>query len=696
MVAFPQKLSEEVKHFIQGKVIAFDTETTGLRYWHGEAPYGFGFCNEDGETVYIDFPVDPWTRIPIPQETQLHQIKLLLEDPTITKVMHNAKFDTRMMETNYGIKVAGVIEETMFMAHVCNTLEPSYKLKQLSEKYLDYSKSDQDMLKKATVKARRQAKKLGWPKADSVHADYWMVKALNPQSRLCEIYCGGDVERTMLLRFFYQDLMDELDVRDAYEHEMELWHINYRMETRGVRITSSIVEEEIESATKERDTWHDFVADAAWPGFQIDSDPDARKLFYEKLGLPVLVFTDKEKLPSVAAGALMQHVDNPVVSALFKYRAAAKALSNFFIKYKYGKCPDPLSPGNYALHPDFNQVGPCTGRYSCRQPNLQNVANALTTRSSEPIQARRPFGPRKGYWWYHIDYANLEVRIFADVAQELFMLDAFLNERDLHTECANKAWGGEGNDYGTGAALHALELDGTGSHDNLLLLDVWKELGINPTKKRLSHSDQMKIARLWMETHGYNIVKAEGSLKKKTSRAKAKMVLFLKVFGGGPPALADLMRCTISEATTFLHTYDEAFPRINEYSKELIWEAKQNGFIRNTYNRRLSVDHNFLYRCVNYKVQGSAADLMKRSMMKCDKFLLSTGLDAHIVMTIHDEIVFEIKKEHAYLWLLTKLCRIMAEHDGHFGIATPVEIDRVDVRWNEKKPVNGLKGYIYA
>ena len=688
-------------------IVAVDTETTGLEVWHGDEPFAFSFCDEEGNTACFEWPVDPWTRVVIPNQSELDAIGEFLENEKVDKVFHNAKFDVRIIENAFGITTRGGIHDTMFMAHACNSLESSYGLKELCVKYLGLDASEQDLLKKAAIRARREAKKQGWTLGGrwkvanngewkyeaEIPADYWMPRAVDPEDRHCALYAIADVEYTMLLRAFFKAAFEDLGVEHVYERERELWHVTYNMETRGVRIALDRVDEGIETLRAERKRNYDLVTKAGSKvveNFNLEAGAHIRKLAYNDqsrggLGLKCTRYTEKGT-PQTNVDALIPHLDNPVIEALFKFRACKKGLVDYFQKYHVLRVPDPLNESGWCLHPDFNQVGPATGRYSCRNPNLQNVANALTTRSPMPIQARTPFGPRPGYRWYCIDYSQLEVRVFADVSREPAMLQALVDGEDLHTACTNKAWGGEGNLAALRAASHALELDGTG--DGSAVKELWEAFGLNATNvRKLKSAERDAIADQWLTEFDYDIVDAEKSIGKKTSRAKAKMILFAKVFGGGPNAIKDLLNCTYEEAQQFLWDYDTAFPKIVDYINELSRKARAEGCIVNRFGRRLTVNPDKAYRAVNYMVQGSAADLLKISMIRCAEYLKETGLDAHLVMTIHDELVFEFRRIHARKEVLRNLCRIMEDHQGAFGVETPVEVDNVIESWNEKKGV---------
>ncbi len=267
-----------MSHFISGDLIAFDTETTGLGVWHSDRPFAFSFANEEGDVRYFEFSVDPFTREVQPDLLALQYMRKVLEDDRITKVMHNANFDVRMMQRGWGIDVRGPMHDTLFMAHCVNSLEPSYRLKQLSDRYLDYDTEDQDDLLIATRQARRIGKKLGWklgvkvsmdastqePKEEAaVPADYWMPGELACRDEeyaawagLCERYARKDAERTLLLYHYYLVGFEECEGSQvAYADELKLWPTMCRTEERGVRLDVSAVAKDIKRVAGELRLW---------------------------------------------------------------------------------------------------------------------------------------------------------------------------------------------------------------------------------------------------------------------------------------------------------------------------------------------------------------------------------------------------------------------------------------------------------
>lgn len=599
------------------KLVAVDVETTGLNPWQEDRPFSVALYWEDGKTHFWRAKVDPFTRKVTWDPHHIAHIARLLEDPRVTKVFHNSKFDVRMLEA-IGIKVKGRIEDTLFAIFVVKNDLPTYKLKYLGEKVLGISKADETALKDAVRKARAAGKKLGWKLAEDVEADYWMAPP-----ELLKRYNLLDVERTMLLWLFAEEKLSEVDGWAIYNKEMDLWRVTYEMETVGVNINRTTIQKEIavhEEAVRKNYT---AIVKAIGHDINLNSPKQVAKLFYEELGFECKVRTETGA-PSVNNKALAA-IKHPVATLYATHQASEHAIVNFFGKYRDGMVQE--RNGLWTLHPDFNQVGPITGRYSCRNPNLQNVANALTTRSTVPIQARMPFEPRPGYTWYFFDYSQIEMWIFALLSGEKLLLDALMNGRDIHTETANHVWG-KGKD-------------------------------VVAEEKRVGG--------------------------KSNTRAKAKMMNFGKVYGMGVQGAMDLIGCSRSEAVQFLREYDEAFPGIQQFMNRYSREAEVNGYIVSPYGRKYYIDPHFSYRAVNYLVQGSAADLIKEKMLETTAYLKTTGADARLIMTIHDELTFEIKKMHATRSLLRGIKRVMEDHHGVFACPKfKAEIAKTETTWDKK------------
>lgn len=606
--------------------IAVDTETTGLNHHHGDKPFAISMAWRDKDdeikTGYIQCSVDPFTREPQWRDSRslphLIIVEAILKDTKTAKIFHNAKFDINML-ASIGLKVAGPIHDTQLMARCVNTLEDSFKLKKLCQKYLGIEDDDQKDLQSITVKARNVAKKLGykpWPfDAKVVATDYWLAKQIWPDNDSCQKYAIRDAERTLQLYEFLDQAVDHFDVRHSYNTEIELLEILRIAENRGVRLDYEENLREIESISREIDN----IAQS-FP-INIDSPKQLGPYLYDELKFPRPPKKDKAKTdqPTTDNEYLEQFAEEGNEIDKILTRRGMKNGLNFHKEYnllaiKAADC--------WEIHANFNQASTRTFRLSCSNPNLQNVPNPETSGGYYVIDVRKVIGPRPGYYWYCIDYSGLELRLFADLAQEDFMLHAFEHGIDIHDEV------------------------------------------------------RKNIPQL-------------AELPQKIGRKFAKNVSFCKIFGGGGRALIKYIKPKGSDleklnyCKEIIKQYDREYPKIVGYINKISNIGKRDGFIRNAYGRRISVESEFAYKACNYNIQSSAADLIKAAMIKINKLLLKEKLDAHIVLQVHDELVIEIKKEHAYKDVLLQIRELMSNSDGHFNIKTPVEVKRTWTNWSK-------------
>jgi DNA polymerase-1 len=510
---------------------------------------------------------------------------------------------------------------------------PTYGLKPLCKKILKVDDDELQVLKKACMQARRKGKKLGWQVAEDIEPDYWMVE----DHSLVAKYALMDVVRTKGLHEWLTEQYKEDNQRPIYEKELKLLPVTYAMESRGITFDKEVLENEIAYHEKRvKESYAKFLKIGGIKEINLKSQPQLAKLLYGKLKIPCQFYTDKGKqCVDVNALAAMKH---PIIDVLTDYTASKHALANFFLIYR--RESEHPEKGDWILHPDFQQMGAVTGRFSCRKPNMQNVANALTTRSAKPIQARRPFRPKPGYTWFSFDYSQIEVWIFAILSGEQVMLKALLDNRDIHNETANHVWGWD-VDEKTGQRVR---------------IDI--------------------------------VAKEKKQDGKSNTRARAKMMVFGKIYGMGVAAAQGLIRCTMAEARTYTEDFDKAFPTIKQFMYKYSRRAESDGYIENAYGRRYFIESSVAYRAVNYLVQGSAADLLKEKMVETTNYLREKGIDGGLIMTIHDELIFEIKNSFATRTLLKKIKDIMEDHHGVFPVVKKFKVEAAKIisssSWDKK------------
>ncbi len=670
---------------------AVDTETTGLHYRRYDRPFMVTFCDEQGQTACYYWEVDPFTRKPKYNTKEFDILGEYFSDTNRTSVFWNAKFDISMLEV-IGLPLLGGWEEAMYGMHCVNSAEPKFGLKPISDKYADFPDEDLKTLLAAVKKQRKIGKAKGWKIGDVVKEDFWMCLDQ------CVTYGSNDAVRTMTMWLAIRDWMTEEDVWDAYEFEKRLVPVVIDMERRGAAVNVKAVKRSIRKYNAKRIISHRKLNVLAPSIDNFNSPKQLREFIYGVeqddgkfkggLGVPVGK-TTKTGLPSTDAEAL-EKIEHPFVKELFRYQSACAANSNFFNTYlRFGMPESGIDENEYLiLHPTINPLGARTGRFSMQKPALQQVPNDATSSAVEPIQARTPFSPRPGYIWLAADYKQIEARIFADVAQEENMLTAIRAGKDLHSNNTNKVWGGYNNPLSIQASERALELNDTASEGETreLVLEAWGKFGYKPD----TSYDPAIFAGDWIESFDYDIVEAEASLHKEVHRGLAKNLIFLKIYGGGAGAVQSLVKCSMDEAYRIMNDFDSAFPRIYDYSQEVIELAREHGYIRTRYGKKLAVDKGYEYRAVNYETQGTAADFLKDRMMKSAQLLPELNrrcMDISLLLTVHDELIYEMKDRPLPLMLpsIRKLVRVLEDHEGKFSVPMTLDVDIMKGSWMNKE-----------
>lgn len=668
-------------------IMAVDTETTGRNVWIGARPFAVSIARSDGQTTWLEWEVDPKTRAPILSARDRREARALLGDRGVVKCFWNAKFDLFMLES-VGVEVRGRVEEVSFKARSVFNLEPSYRLKTIAERYLSIGRDDERELHDAVSLARRVARRVGGFNiaTKQTHgdkpamADFWLPAALwrvAPEAArdagvprgVCRRYGMRDAERTLRLNELFDYGMRALDAEDrrlrvveTYEREMRLLPVTMDMERRGVTVDEREMRALRETCVREMRDAQTALDAAAGRPVNVNSTKQISALLFDKVGLKPTSVTAKGQ-PKTGSEALAPYRQHPVVRDLLRYRGNSKASRSFFDAYD--KYAERRSDGSLVLHPGYNQWGALTGRFTCAEPNLQQVSDPTTTNSRAAeyvVNVRRVFVPPRGKVWYAPDYEQVEVVIFADVCGEPIMLQAIRDGVDVHTATTNKVWGGEGNPKAVPAVQRALTLKG------------------------LRATPDEALARL--RAHAWDVVAVEAEMDVKLHRKLAKTVTFTKIFGGGVGALMSWIGCSEAEGRAILGDYDRAFPDMRRRMKQIEREGATNGYVVNRWGRRLAIDRWFAYRGVNYVVQSAAADLMKCGMIACAEYLRECDVDARIALTVHDELIFEFARAHAFRRVLRRLCDLMSDHGGRLGVATPVSMDRIVDRWSAKEKVD--------
>jgi DNA polymerase-1 len=183
----------------------------------------------------------------------------------------------------------------------------------------------------------------------------------------------------------------------------------------------------------------------------------------------------------------------------------------------------------------------------------------------------------------------------------------------------------------------------------------------------------------------YNLSPAKVSSEQ---RKRAKMVNFGIIYGAGAKTLTKNMQkkgldATQSGVTTMLAAYHHKYPSVRRLTQELKIELIRKGYITNPFGRRYHIPTEVAYKGINNLVQGTSADEMKRAMLECWLRLRKDGYRTKLIMTIHDELVFEIPKNEQAI-VPAMLMKIMEKLDEYF-VPLRVEAKVVTDRWSKKE-----------
>lgn len=670
---------------INGEIIGCDTETTGLNPWKGDRPFIFTFANEDEETEFIEFPVGHKTRNVKywSRPAAYRRIKEFYADEKVEKTFHNLKFDLAMINAA-GIEVRGPIHCSLVGMKIA-VAEHSYELKPLCRKYFDIEDDDEKALASAMTSLRGRARRLGWKVAGVLEAiedlekkkskdraapaDYWlcrraeeiMVEAVKLRKSyrprdiekareqaaamgpMAEEYARRDAVRAIYMWLLAKERLEELGVYHIYEEEIEqLLPVVMEMERRGVWLDKKMVrmgrKMEIEVARKNYET----IEKHCGKGFNPNSYVQKTKYFIEDLGLEPIAMTDNGN-PSIDNTFLQVYAHvSPAAKAIIDHGKANKARSTYFDNYIRFMCDG-------VLHCNHDQVGARTGRFSVRNPALQTVPKRGECQSCgkdlkikavvnfrvqcgecqawnlvDPIMAvRRPFRPRPGHIWYLGDYKQIEARIFADAAEEETMIAAFSAGDDPYDALNMKI-------------AEITELEVGRQHAKGIFLGKLYGLGVRKMQMQLMEKSRGAIDR-------------------------------------------DL-------AMDVIDAFDTTFPAVREFMQEVIKFCKQHGYIENVFGQKIPVPRDEAYKGINYKIQSEAARVMKRAMIRTAAYLRKIGF-GWLLMTIHDELVFEFLKNNAPVEVLLELKEIMEDNDDMFKhVKLEVDFEQVERTWLLKSP----------
>src|SRR5512141_431219 len=348
----------------------------------------------------------PVVNLPDIGSDEMKPLRDLLEDPSVRKTAHNAKYDVLVLR-RAGIKLRGLDFDTMLASYVLDPGRRSHGLDVLALEFLDHS-----MMSYADLCGKGKS---------AVPFDQSPIDSARDYS--CE-----EADIALRMREIFEPQLDSSEVRPLLENiEIPLIHVLSEIEWTGISIDIPWFHSLKERFRRERQNVEQQIYAAAGTEFNINSNPQLREILFTRLGLPVLKKTSTG--PSTDASVLQELADagHVIPGLLMEYRELAKLESTYL-----DALPAMVNPHTGRLHTSFNQTVAATGRLSSSDPNLQNIP----IRRELGRDIRRGFIPRPGWTLLAADYSQIELRLLAHLSGDPAFVAAFNSGGDIHRQTA--------------------------------------------------------------------------------------------------------------------------------------------------------------------------------------------------------------------------------------------------------------------
>ena len=411
---------EELQNYINlieenEKIVAFDCETTSLDTLNTQL-VGISLSSQAGKGIYVPlYTSNLFENLDfIPQEKALEQIARLFNNPQVTVILHNGKFDYKVLRSN-GIKinnnkVSCKLVDTMIAEWLLNsdkTGKNSYSLEYLAETKLGLKGIEYEDLV---------------PKGQTF-ADLPVEKAYP--------YAAEDADFTFQL---WQKLEPQLKSQNLYElftsTEMRLMPLLAEMEIQGIHLDSQTLYDYNKELTIGIEDIQNKIYSTVGHAFNIASPKQLQEVLFTERGLKP---TKKTKTGYSTDTSVLEELAlyDPVPKMILEYRELAK-LQSTYVETLPSMCDK-----NERIHTDFIQTGTATGRLSCREPNLQNIP----VRNEAGRKIRSAFTATPGTILISADYSQIELVVLAHLSQDKNMCNAFISGTDVHKATAALIFG---------------------------------------------------------------------------------------------------------------------------------------------------------------------------------------------------------------------------------------------------------------
>ncbi len=438
-------------------------------------------------------------------------------------------------------------------------------------------------------------------------------------------YAVADSEVVLRLKPILEKRIHEENAGKLFnEIEMPLVPVLAKMEMKGISLDIGFLNIMGQELDRDLARIARQVYEQVGEEFNLNSPQQLSHALFDRLKIPPPDGMRRKTVSgslSTAADILDSMRDaHPAVAWILDYRELSKLKSTYV-----DALPLDVNPQTGRVHTSYNQAGTVTGRIASSEPNLQNIP----IRTELGRKVRQAFIASPGHVLLGVDYSQVELRIVAHIANDEAMLQAFRHGQDIHAT--------------TAAGILGIPLEQVSSEQ----------------------------------------------------RRNAKAVNFGLIYGMSPFGLSRGTDLTLAEAENFVKAYFAKFPGVRAYIDNTKHLAKKLGYVETLLGRRryfpgLKDGTNYLLRsrmereCINSPIQGTAADIMKVAMLRVASALPKAGLNGHMLLQVHDELVIEVPERE-----LEKTAKIVSqEMSSAYQLKVPLQTEvKVGKNWGQMRVI---------
>jgi len=580
-----KELDKVIARIKETKELSIDLETTSQFPMLAKI-VGIALCPAPHESYYVPVAHRALTDSSSKQlniDMVLEKLKPILKDENIAKIGQNLKYELVVLE-KYGLNIIPVSFDTMIAAHMIDSSRNSYSLDELSKVYLEHQ-----MISYKDVTGTGKSK-----------IDFDEVELEVARDYACE-----DADVAMLLSKILDLKLKEIGLENVFNHiELKFIRVLAQIEKNGVYIDAGKLKElskEFEQLLK--DIEKEIFSEVGYE-FNLNSPLQLREVLFDTLDLPQKKLTKKGE-PSTDVEVLTDLSKfHMVPEKVLEHRTLSKLKSTYI-----DSLPKLINPDTGRIHTSFNPVGSSTGRLSSSDPNLQNIP----IKTAQGRRIREAFVPEKGFTLLSADYSQIELRLLAHFSGDDNLVEAFLNNSDIHNRTASEIFG---------------------VTEDMVTADM----------RRLAKNINFGII------YGISAFGLAKQLGTSVAISKSYIDEYFKRYG----KVKEYIEKSILDAQT------------NGYAETILGRRRPIPELQSN-NRAL---RGFGERtAMNTPIQGSAADIINIAMIKIDEKLID--FESRMILQVHDELLFEVKDgEIESLSLMIK-----KEMEGAWKLIVPIKVD---------------------